>query len=76
MTLREYYLSKYPTDELGVELNETPTFAGLLNQLIVGGDVYKYIGVGDSIIRERLFEGLAEELNVKYDYVYELWLNN
>ncbi len=76
MTLREYYLSKYPADELGVELNETPTFAGLLNQLIVGGDVYKYIGVGDSIIRERLFEGLAEELNVKYDYVYELWLKN
>ncbi len=74
MTLREYYLSKYPTDELGVELNETPTFAGLLNQLIVGGDVYKYIGVGDSIIRERLFEGLAEELNVKYDYVYDLWI--
>jgi hypothetical protein len=59
-----------------VELNETPTFAGLLNQLIVGGDVYRYIGVGDSIVRERLFERLAEELNVKYDYVYELWCNN
>jgi hypothetical protein len=76
MTIREYYLTKYPTDELGVELNETPTFAGLLNQLIVGGDVYRYIGVGDSIVRERLFERLAEELNVKYDYVYDLWLNN
>jgi len=76
MTIREYYVNKYPTDELGVELNETPTFAGLLNQLIVGGDVYRYIGVGDSIVRERLFERLAEELNVKYDYVYDLWLNN
>jgi hypothetical protein len=74
MTIREYYLTKYPTDELGVELNQTPTFAGLLNQLIVGGDVYRYIGVSDSIIRERLFEGLAEELNVKYDYVYDLWI--
>jgi hypothetical protein len=74
MTIREYYLTKYPTDELGVELNQTPTFAGLLNQLIVGGDVYRYIGVADSIIRERLFEGLAEELNVKYDYVYDLWI--
>jgi len=74
MTIREFYLSKYPTDELGVELNETPTFAGLLNQLIVGGDVYRYIGVADSIVRERLFEGLAEELNVKYDYVYDLWI--
>jgi hypothetical protein len=74
MTIREFYLYNYPTDELGLELNETPTFAGLLNQLIVGGDVYRYIGVGDSVIRERLFERLAEELNVKYDYVYNLWL--
>jgi hypothetical protein len=73
MTIREYYLTKYPTDELGVELNQTPTFAGLLNQLIVGGDVYRYIGVGDSIIRERLFERLAEELEVSYEYVYNLW---
>lgn len=75
MTIREFYVENYPTDELGIELNENPTFAGLLNQLIVGGDVYRYIGVGDSIIRERLFERLAEELEVSYDYVYNLWLN-
>jgi hypothetical protein len=74
MTIREFYVAKYPSDDLGLELNETPTFAGLLNQLIVGGDVYQYIGVGDSIIRERLFERLAEELEVSYDYVYNLWL--
>ena len=74
MTIREFYLETYPTDDLGLELNPTPTFAGLLNQLIVGGDVYRYIGVSDSLIRERLFERLAEELNVKYDYVYNLWL--
>jgi hypothetical protein len=42
--------------------------------LIVGGDVYEYLYVYDSIIRERLFERLAEELNVKYDYVYNLWI--
>jgi len=59
-----------------LDLNLTPTFAGLLNQLIVGGDVYRYIGVGDSIIRERLFERLAQELEVSYDYVYNLWINN
>jgi hypothetical protein len=46
----------------------------VLNQLIVGGDVYRYIGVADSVIRERLFERLAEELEVSYDYVYNLWL--
>jgi hypothetical protein len=74
MKIREFYLETYPTDELGLELNETPTFAGLLNQLIVGGDVYRYIGVADSVIRERLFERLANELEVGYDYVYDLWL--
>jgi len=76
MTLREYYVNKYPTDDMGAGIKPTATFAGLLNQLIIGGDVYEYLYVYDSIIRERLFEGLAEELNVKYDYVYELWLNN
>ncbi len=74
MKIREFYLETYPTDELGFELNETPTFPGLLNQLIIGGDVYNYIGVGDSIIRERLFEKLAESMEVSYDYVYNLWL--
>jgi hypothetical protein len=76
MTIREYYLEAYPTDDLGLDLNLTPTFAGLLNQLIVGGDVYRYIGVSDSVIRERLFERLAQELEVSYDYVYNLWINN
>jgi hypothetical protein len=74
MKIRQFYLESYPTDDLGLELNETPTFAGLLNQLIVGGDVYRYIGVADSVIRERLFERLAEELEVSYDYVYNLWI--
>ena len=74
ITIREFYLENYPNDELGVSLNVTPTFAGLLNQLIVGGDIYQYIGVSDSIIRERLFERLAEQLGVSYDYVYNLWL--
>ena len=74
MKIKEFYLEAYPTDELGLELNETPTFSGLLHQLIVDGDVYHYIGVSDSVIRERLFERLAEELNTSYDYVYNLWL--
>ena len=73
-TIKEYYVENFPTDTLGLELNETPTFPGLLNQLIVNGDVYRYIGVSDSVIRERLFEKLAETLNVSYDYVYNLWL--
>ena len=74
MTIREFYVAKYPSDDMGDGINPTATFAGLLNQLIVGGDVYAYLYVYDSIIRERLFEKLAEELEVSYEYVYNLWL--
>ena len=74
MKIREYYLEAFPTDDLGKGINPKATFAGLLNQLIVDGDVYEYLYVYDSIIRERLFEQLAEELGVGYEYVYKLWL--
>ena len=75
MTIKEYYINNYPQDELGVELNENATFVGLLNCLYEGNDVYDYIGEGDSLVRERLFSELANQLNTSYDYVYNLWLN-
>ena len=74
MSIREFYVKNYPTDNMGDGINPKATFAGLLNQLIVGGDVYEYLFVYDSIIRERLFEKLADELEVSYEYVYNLWL--
>ena len=74
MTLKEFYLKNYPTDELGVEINENANFEGLLNELFIGGDVYNYFGVDDSIVRERLFAKLAENLKTSYDYIYDLWL--
>jgi hypothetical protein len=74
MTIKQFYLENYPSDDLGTEIDEGATFAGLLNNIITTNDVYSYIGVGDSIIRERLFSKLAEQLNTSYDYVYNLWL--
>jgi len=74
MNIKEFYLENYPTDDLGIELNNNANFTGLLNELFNGGDVYDYIGVGDSIIRERLFEKLSNILSTSYDYVYNLWL--
>ena len=76
MNIREFYVKNYPTDDLGMGINPKATFAGLLNQLIVNGDVYEYLYVYDSIVRERLFEQLAKELEVGYEYVYKLWYNN
>jgi len=75
MTIKDFYLNTYPTDELGTEINENAHFAGLLNVLYTDGDVYEYIGVYDSLVRERLFSELADSLETSYDYVYNLWLN-
>ena len=73
--IKEFYLNEYPTDELGAEINEKATFAGLITELFGGHNVYDYIGVGDSLVRERLFAELAKQLNKPYDFVYNMWLN-
>ena len=75
MTVREFYLNEYPTDELGLNLNQTATWEGLLLTLQQGGDVYEYLGVWDSTVRELLFEELAVQQNTSYSYLYELWMN-
>jgi hypothetical protein len=75
MNIKEFYLNTYPTDELGLEIDKNANFVGLLNELYTDGNVYDYIGVGDSLVRERLFEQLAVLLNKDYDYVYKLWMS-
>ena len=74
MTIREYYLETYPTDDLGTEINSTATFTHLWDA-IRGGFLYEYIGVFDSVIRERIFERFSEITGHDYDYIYEEWLN-
>lgn len=74
MNIKNYYLETYPADKLGLQINEDATFAGLLNTLIKGNLVYKYVGVHDSVIRERLFEKLAKDMQLDYDHIYLLWL--
>ena len=72
--IREYYMENYPTDELGAEINPEATFTGLYTVLRISGEVYEYIGVGDSLIRERCFERLAEIAGVSYDEIYSKWV--
>ena len=74
MKIREFYLEAFPTDELGIEINPKATFEGLFRVLDNYGDVYEYIGVGDSLIRERCFEKLAEIMGVDYNEIYDQWL--
>lgn len=76
MNLKVYYLETYPDDDMGNEINDNATLVGLLYTLYEGEEVYDYIGVDDSIIRERLFNRLTFELKTPNDYVYNLWLKD
>lgn len=71
--IKNWYMGAYKEDDLGDRLNGT--FKGALQTLLRGDDIYDYIGVGDSLIRERLFSQLAKMLDVDYDEIYNVWLN-
>jgi hypothetical protein len=74
MNIKNYYTLNFPTDELGQEINEEATFEGLFDELDNYRDVYTYIGVQDSLVRERLFSRLSEIVGMNYEYIYEQWL--
>lgn len=74
MLVKEFYVKKYPTDELGQDIDPTITFEDLYNRMKNGEDFYDIVDVSDSVIRERIFEKLAEINNVSYDDIYNLWL--
>jgi hypothetical protein len=74
MNIRNYYVNEFPSDDLGVEINKEANFESLW--IAIRGDmVYEYIGVSDSVIRERLFEKFSELTGHTYDYIYQEWLN-
>ena len=74
VSIRDYYMKTYPTDELGPELKDI-TFADFFGGLVMRQDIYEWGNIGDSIVRERLFSKLADILEKDYDYVYGLWLS-
>ena len=76
MKIKEFYLENYPSDELGVEINENATFVGLLNTLHTKCDVYDFLGAHDSVVRERVFQELAKQLRLSYTTIYEMWLKS
>mgnify|MGYP003109504987 CR=1 FL=1 len=72
--LKYYYINTYKGDELGKYINDNATFVDLFECLDNYQDVYDLIGVYDSLLRERLFEKLAQMMCVDYDYIYNQWM--
>lgn len=74
--VRNWYLENYPTDDMGIEINESITFIELCSVLMAKRNFYEAVGNGiDSIIRERIFEKLSQELSVDYGVIYNMWLS-
>lgn len=73
--LKDWYTKTYPTDDLGIDITDRKTFEDLYKAIENGVDVYSVIGVGDSLVRERLFEQLAKIKGKKYSEIYDLWLD-
>jgi len=71
--VREWYTAEYPTDELGPKINDI-TFRDFAEGMNRGDDVYKTLGVEDSIVRERVFDRMSKTLQVDYDVIYSKWL--
>lgn len=74
MVVGTWYRNKYPTDSCGAYIKPDITFCDLWDCLHDGIDFYKYSGVADSLVRERLFVKMAEIFNVPYDFIYGMWI--
>ena len=69
----DWYISKYPEDELGKEIDSDTCFLSVLMDL---PDVYDVIGVYDSIVRERVFQKLADMVGCDYSIIYNQWTSS
>ena len=72
--IRDWYIKNYPEDELGQDIKKNITFYNAFECLDRGKDFYNFLGVDDSVIRERVFQKLAKVMKCDYDYIYNQWL--
>ena len=72
--VRDWYAEQFPDDPLGVMIAPDVTFAQTVESLH-GSDVYDRLGVGESVVRERVFAELSARIGCGYDDIYDAWLN-
>ena len=71
-SIKAWYLEKYPDDPSGAYLEDI-TFQEFTDALPMGSDLYAYVGIDSSDVRERLFTQLAELSGRSYDDVLRVW---
>lgn len=72
--IKDWYIEEFPHDELGIELLDDFTFEDLFDDLT--NNVFGYeCCADDSVVRERVFQELANILKVDYDVIYYRWID-
>lgn len=72
-TVRDWYLETYPEDTLGEDIEPGLTFADAAEAVPEGSAFYDVLGVGDSLVRERVFAEIAARESLTYGQVYGAW---
>ena len=73
--IRDFYREAYPSDTWAIdEMNRSATFQDAFDCLQCGFDFYTFLGVADSIVRERVFDALTILMGCDYDYIRDQWL--
>lgn len=72
-TVAQWYAATFPGDELGGCIDPDLDFEGAAAAVRLGGGFYEALGVGDSVIRERVFDEIAARRGVDYGQVYDSW---
>jgi hypothetical protein len=73
MKIKDWYMTTYSEDPEGSNIDPNASFEEMDHYEV--RNIYDYLGVYDSIIRERVFEKLASLLNYKYSEIYDIWIN-
>lgn len=71
--ISNWFCTEHPNDTLGEEIDTNVTFLDLLVCLRNGSDVYNFLGVCDSFIREILFHKLSQISGIDIDTIYKMW---
>ena len=73
--VHQWYVSKYPDDDQAVGLRRGFTFMDVIDAINDGRDIYKVIGIGDSVIRERIMDEAAWRYEIDYSSIYNTWFD-
>lgn len=78
--IKDWYKKTYPDDDIYEDINPNVTFKDVMTALQTPdypSDIeHDLIGVGDSIVRERIGSRLADMYNINYNDIYDMFSQN